>query len=218
MKRDIQWGAGGGLLMILLGHVGQLVGLIGGMQAAPLIAGGATLLVLTALLLMLNLRPRGKALQEQAPEDIQPRSEAFLMARGPAGAVESVANATERGRVASSPPPPGRPAQLLTAGDERPIAPARPEGAGATRGLLGESDTQCARVAAFRFRLRGEEAIFSFDLDSSDADAIARKAVRIAREWMTGRGIAASELRHLEISSVSLDPGADMSAAAERAA
>jgi hypothetical protein len=68
MLRDLKWGVGGGLLMIVLGHAAGFAGVLSSLQVTPLVAGGVGLILLTTIYLLGRLAPAsGGAVRLLAP-------------------------------------------------------------------------------------------------------------------------------------------------------
>lgn len=80
MLRDLKWGVGGGLLMIVLGHVAGLVGVLSSLQVTPLVAGGVGLILLTTIYLLGRLAPAsGGSMRLLAPPVTSPDDESQIV-------------------------------------------------------------------------------------------------------------------------------------------
>jgi hypothetical protein len=80
MLRDLKWGVGGGLLIIVLGHVAGLVGVLSSLQVIPLVAGGVGLILLTTIYLLGRLAPAsGGPVRLLAPPVASPNDESQIV-------------------------------------------------------------------------------------------------------------------------------------------
>jgi hypothetical protein len=205
MQRDILWGAGGGLLMISLGHVARWSGVIGAMQAAPLIAGGAVLMLLTGILVIVRLYP---ATAPRTSEE---------MSTGPSTSLAMPVEPVEEAGWAS--PAPGAPCVEVEPQERRsvPVAIAAPPLADHNQGATGDAieeqtavdapgTSMMARQVRFRFSAGDQELAFCMPVDGAHPDLIAAKAVKIARELMRRSGVADRQLYQLAVTGAELDP------------
>jgi hypothetical protein len=202
------------LLIILLGHTAQSLGLIGGMQVAPFLGVGAALMLVTIMLLVLSDRQRngvftGNVAQAE-PGEQRGRSDDFQAPAKPVVLEPAAGDSVSvEGTVAVSQHASGRTDMLVrgASGDR-----GDDENAGAALDAAAASQAEAPRpnlrTMAFRFRAGAREAAFTMSLSEHDPDRIARKAVGMARELLRRQGVAIGALEELEVLSLNVNPPA----------
>lgn len=186
MLHDLKWGIGGGIGMILLAHLSVTTGLISPSRGAPLLAGGALLMLTTTIVLLFRsgtgvasaatishqslLLPTERSLDEVVSETHQP---ADLPAR---------CEEPEPMHHDVAAPPQDAPGALPPAPDQ------------AIEGVH-----QRLRQAIFSFRSASYSAEFLLRVPrNATTSEIAQKAVEVAQQMMRRQGISEDDLRSLK--------------------
>jgi hypothetical protein len=185
MLDDLKWGIGGGIGMILLSHFAVTTGLISSSRGAPLLAGGALLMLITIIVLL--FRSGTGIASGAATISCEPP---LLPSVGP---FEHTVHE------------PNEPADQL-ASAEKPSHDNFAEQAQNASVALPPAKDQATEGVHPRLR----QAVFSFKIGSCSAEfllrvprnattsEIAEKAVAVAQQMMWQQGVPEDEWRHLE--------------------
>jgi hypothetical protein len=191
--------------MIVLAHTARWSGLIGTMQAVPIVSGGAFLLLLTGVQAIVRLRPG------TAPTPSIAKPEKAL--RSPDLQTMPAERAPSARRIG----PDARAAVSSAEQADEHVAPADPiqsvdhqradadldeeQSAGG-----GSATATACHELRLQFSLGDQDLVLSMSVGGSDPDLIAAKAVKAARELMRRRGKVETEAIRLVVTSAELAP------------